>query len=151
MSTVAASCPAHAGSGRGNGHQCAGPRGNLRPPDSEARRAELTVYAGARGLPDRQCLHEPAGCRWRWGGAYSPPWCATCRPGPDPGPIYDWNARDSLISLYMPRGEGKKVILGLDGTHIVMTQEEYLALEAAVSAPDAAPILAELGALYGDL
>lgn len=47
------------------------------------------------------------------------------------------------------------MILGLDGTHIAMTQEEYLQLEAvllaAVSAPDAAPMLAELRALYGDL
>ncbi|MCX2195099.1 hypothetical protein LD112_24720 [Pantoea agglomerans] len=47
------------------------------------------------------------------------------------------------------------MILGLDGTHIAMTQEEYLQLEAAlltaVSTPDTAPVLAELRALYGDL
>ncbi|MGN8163416.1 hypothetical protein ACTJKZ_12685, partial [Pantoea sp. 22096] len=71
------------------------------------------------------------------------------------GATYDWNARDSLVSLYIPRGEGEKVILGLDGIHIAMTTEEYLALEAgllaAVAAPDVAPVLAELRALYGDL
>jgi hypothetical protein len=47
------------------------------------------------------------------------------------------------------------VILGLDGTHIAMTPDEYLQLETAllavVSAPDTAPVLAELRALYGDL
>ncbi|MGC0859972.1 hypothetical protein [Pantoea agglomerans] len=47
------------------------------------------------------------------------------------------------------------MILGLDGTHIAMTQEEYLQLEpallAAVSARDTAPGLVELRALYGDL
>ena len=66
-----------------------------------------------------------------------------------------WSARDSLISLYIPRGEGEKVILGLDGIHIAMTQEEYLQLEAAlldaVADAEAAPVLAELRALYGDL
>ncbi|MEN4559409.1 hypothetical protein ABEG45_21825 [Pantoea agglomerans] len=71
------------------------------------------------------------------------------------GATHEWSARDSLVSLYIPRGEGEKVILGLDGTHIAMTQEEYLQLEAAlltaVGAPDTAPVLAELRALYGDL
>ncbi len=71
------------------------------------------------------------------------------------GATYDWSARDSLVSLYMPRGEGSRAVLGLDGTHIAMTTEEYLALEAgllaAVAAPDVAPVLAELRALYGDL
>jgi hypothetical protein len=68
---------------------------------------------------------------------------------------HQWNARDSLVSLYIPRGEGERVILGLDGTHIAMTPDEYLQLETAllavVSAPDTAPVLAELRALYGDL
>lgn len=71
------------------------------------------------------------------------------------GATHEWSARDSLVSLYIPRGEGEKVILGLDGTHIAMTPEEYLQLEAAllaaVSAPDTTPVLAELRALYGDL
>lgn len=62
---------------------------------------------------------------------------------------------DSLVSLYIPRGKGEKVILGLDGTHIAMTQEEYLQLEAgflaAVAAPDVATVLAELRDLYGEL
>nr|WP_257102118.1 hypothetical protein [Klebsiella quasipneumoniae] len=71
------------------------------------------------------------------------------------GATHAWNARDSLVSLYIPRGEGERVILGLDGTHIAMTPDEYLQLETAllavVSAPNTAPVLAELRALYGDL
>ena len=66
-----------------------------------------------------------------------------------------WSARDSLVSLYLPRGEEGRAVLGLDGTHIAMTTEEYLELEreflAAVEEPDRAVALAELRALYGDL
>ncbi|WP_424996891.1 hypothetical protein [Pantoea agglomerans] len=40
------------------------------------------------------------------------------------GATHEWSARDSLVSLYIPRGEGEKMILGLDGTPITMTQEE---------------------------
>jgi len=71
------------------------------------------------------------------------------------GATYEWSARDSRVSLYIPRGEGSRAVLGLDGVHITMTPEEYLSLEAeflaAVTAPHAAPVLAELRALYGDL
>lgn len=66
-----------------------------------------------------------------------------------------WSARDSLVSLYLPRAEGGRTILGLDGTHIAMTTQEYLQLEGAllhaVADAEAAPVLAELSALYGDL
>ena len=66
-----------------------------------------------------------------------------------------WSARDSLVSLYLPRAEGGRAVLGLDGTHIAMTTEEYLQLEKAlldaVADAEAAPVLAELRALYGDL
>ncbi|MCH9271769.1 hypothetical protein [Pantoea ananatis] len=66
-----------------------------------------------------------------------------------------WSARDSLVSLYLPRAEGGRAILGLDGTHIAMTTQEYLQLEGAllhaVADAEAAPVLAELRALYGDL
>jgi hypothetical protein len=65
------------------------------------------------------------------------------------GATHEWNARDSQVSLYIPRGEGDRVILGLDGTHIAMTLEA--ALLAAVATPDAAPVLAEFRALYGEL
>lgn len=71
------------------------------------------------------------------------------------GATHEWSARDSRVSLYIPRGEGSRTVLGLDGVHITMTPEEYLALEAgllaAVAAPDVAPVLAELRAVYGDL
>jgi hypothetical protein len=59
------------------------------------------------------------------------------------------------VALYIPRGDGSRVVLGLDGVHITMTPEEYLALEAvffaAVAAPDVAPALTELRALYDDI
>lgn len=66
-----------------------------------------------------------------------------------------WSARDSLVSLYLPHAEGGRAVLGLDGTHIAMTTEEYLQLEEAlldaVADAGAAPVLDELRALYGDL
>ncbi|MBY4890717.1 hypothetical protein K5Y32_22570 [Pantoea sp. DY-15] len=57
--------------------------------------------------------------------------------------------------LYIPRGEGSSAALGVDGAHITMTPKEYLVLEAeflaAMEAPETAPVLAELRALYGNL
>lgn len=71
------------------------------------------------------------------------------------GATHEWSARDSLVSLYIPRGDGNMAVLGLDGVHIAMSAEEYLALEAeflaAVMAPDVAPVLAELRCIYGDV
>ncbi|WP_406562350.1 hypothetical protein [Klebsiella pneumoniae] len=71
------------------------------------------------------------------------------------GATHDWSARDSLVSLYIPRGEGSRAILGLDGVHISMTPEEYLELEreflALVADPEMATALAELSCVYGDL
>lgn len=75
------------------------------------------------------------------------------------GAAHEWNARDSLVSLYISSAgeeDGEdRALLGLDGTHIAMTLNEYLQLETAllaeVAAPDTAQVLAELRALYGDL
>ncbi|MGC1067769.1 hypothetical protein WKH16_17555 [Pantoea agglomerans] len=71
------------------------------------------------------------------------------------GTTHEWSARDSLVSLYIPRGDGNMAVLGLDGVHIVMSPEEYLALEtgflAAVAALDVVLVLAELRCVYGDL
>lgn len=71
------------------------------------------------------------------------------------GATHEWSARDSLVSLHISAGEEDRVILGLDGTHVSMTLDEYLLLEAAllavVATPDTALVLAELRALYGDL
>lgn len=71
------------------------------------------------------------------------------------GATHEWSARDSLVSLYIPRDDGNMAVLRLDGVHIAMSSEEYLELEAgflgAVAATDVAPVLAELRALYGDL
>jgi len=39
------------------------------------------------------------------------------------GATHEWIARDNLVSLYIRRSKGKKVILGLDGIQITMTQE----------------------------
>lgn len=74
------------------------------------------------------------------------------------GATHEWNARDNLVSLYISAGEEDgedRALLGLDGTHISMTLNEYLQLETAllaeVATPDMALVLAELRALYGDL
>ncbi|WP_141240222.1 hypothetical protein [Pantoea ananatis] len=71
------------------------------------------------------------------------------------GATHEWSARDSMVSLYIPRGEGSRAVLGLDGVHITMTPEEYLELEAkflaVVAAPEVAPVLAELRCIYGDV
>ncbi|CCJ94548.1 FIG00553847: hypothetical protein [Cronobacter malonaticus 681] len=69
--------------------------------------------------------------------------------------LHGWHSRDKHVSVYVPSAEGTDVILGLSGIHISMTADNYLALETAflaeVNAPAAAPVLAELRALYGDL
>lgn len=74
------------------------------------------------------------------------------------GATHEWNARDSLVSLYISAGEEDgedRALLGLDGTHIALTLNEYLQLETAllaeVATPDTAQVLTELRALYGDL
>ncbi|WP_342656227.1 hypothetical protein GKC68_12945 [Pantoea sp. RSPAM1] len=71
------------------------------------------------------------------------------------GATHEWSARDSMVMLYIPRGEGSRAVLGLDGVHITMTPEEYLELEAkflaVVAAPEVAPVLAELRCIYGDV
>jgi len=71
------------------------------------------------------------------------------------GATHEWSARDSRVSLYIPRGEGSRAVLGLDGVHITLTTKQYLQLEEAllnaVADAEALPVLAELRALYGDL
>lgn len=66
-----------------------------------------------------------------------------------------WSDRNRLAGLYFPHNESEDVIISLDGVHFFVKLEEYIELEAAflaaVAAPDMAPVLAELGALYGDL
>jgi len=71
---------------------------------------------------------------------------------------HDWNARDSLVSLHISQdgtGQNSRATLGLEGMLVAMTQDEYLQLEdallTAVAAPDTAPLMAGLRALYGDL
>lgn len=71
------------------------------------------------------------------------------------GATFELRARDRLVSLYIMHGEVNRVVLGLNGTQVSMTLEEYLGRETAfleaVEAPDMAPVLAELRVLYGDL
>lgn len=69
------------------------------------------------------------------------------------GATHEWSARDSRVSLYIPRGEGSRAVLGLDGVHITLTTEQYLQLEEALlnAVAEAVPVLAELRSLYGDL
>lgn len=65
------------------------------------------------------------------------------------------SARDSLASLYMPRGECSRAVLELYGTNIFITAEEYLMLAAwiltTVTTTGVKSELAELRALRGDL
>lgn len=66
-----------------------------------------------------------------------------------------WSDRGRLAGLYFPHNESEDVIISLDGVHFFVKLEEYLQLEeaflAVVAAPDVAPVLDELRALYGDL